>query len=54
MREAPFAHQLYRFLETEAPLLLPQILLVDDHPRKCGSATEIGLELNICTIGVSK
>ncbi len=58
MREAPFAQDLFKILQTEAPQFLPQVIIVDGcgryHPRKCGSATQIGLELDVCTIGLSK
>ena len=58
MREAPFAHELFQILQNEAPQFSPQVTIVDGcgryHPRKCGSATQIGVDLDICTIGLSK
>ena len=57
-REEPFARILLKKLEEKAPQLLPQILIVDGcgiyHPRGFGSASQIGVNLNIPTIGISK
>ena len=45
-------------LGSKAPELIPQVLLVDGcgiyHPRGFGSASQIGLKLNVPTIGISK
>ena len=58
LREEPFAVRLFERLCSNAPELIPQVLLVDGcgiyHPRGFGSASQIGLKLNIPTIGVSK
>ena len=57
-REEPFAKILFRRLEEKAPQLIPQVLIVDGcgiyHPRGFGSASHIGVNLNIPTIGISK
>lgn len=58
IREAPYAEKLFEILRSKAPEFQPQVTFVDGcgryHPRFCGSATQIGVELDICTIGVSK
>lgn len=58
IREAPYAKKLFEISRREAPKFQPQVTFVDGcgryHPRFCGSATQIGVELDICTIGVSK
>lgn len=57
-REEPFAKSLFQRLQENGPQFYPQILFVDGcgtyHPRKFGSASQIGVNLNIPTIGVSK
>lgn len=57
-REEPFAKVLFNRLRENAPQLIPQILIVDGcgiyHPRGYGSASQIGVNLNIPTIGLSK
>ena len=57
-REEPFAERLFERLGSKAPELIPQVLLVDGcgiyHPRGFGSASQIGLKLNVPTIGISK
>lgn len=57
-REEPFAVILFERLCAKAPEFIPQILLVDGcgiyHPRGFGSASQIGLKLNIPSIGISK
>lgn len=57
-REEPYARTLFDRLKEAAPQFIPQILVVDGcgkyHPRGYGSACQIGISLNIPTIGVSK
>lgn len=57
-REEPFVKVLLKKLLTISPELLPQVLLIDGcgiyHPRRFGSASQIGVNLDIPTIGVSK
>lgn len=57
-REEPFAKLLFNRLRENAPQLIPQVLVVDGcgiyHPRGYGSASQIGVNLNIPTIGLSK
>ena len=57
-REEPFAEILYKRLCSNAPEFRPQILFVDGcgiyHPRGFGSASQIGVKLDIATIGISK
>lgn len=57
-REEPFAKALFERLKEKSPQLVPQILVVDGcgkyHQRGFGSACQIGVNLNIPTIGVSK
>jgi deoxyinosine 3'endonuclease (endonuclease V) len=57
-RETPFAAELFKRLRSSRPELEPQVTLVDGcgiyHHRGCGSASQIGVELDICTVGVSK
>lgn len=57
-REEPYAKMLFERLKEKAPHLVPQILVVDGcgkyHPRCYGSACQIGVNLNIPTIGLSK
>ena len=57
-REEPFAEILFKRICSKAPEFIPQVLFVDGcgiyHPRHFGSASQIGLKLNIPTIGISK
>lgn len=57
-REEPFAKLLFNRLMTANPMVCPQIILIDGcgiyHPRRFGSASQIGLSLDIPTIGISK
>ena len=57
-REVPYAKELIARLKKEKSQVFPQVLLVDGngiyHPRECGFATQLGIELDIATIGVSK
>jgi deoxyinosine 3'endonuclease (endonuclease V) len=57
-REVPYYQRLHQRLMQTHPELCPQIYLVDGcgilHPRNCGSASHLGVLINIPTIGVSK
>lgn len=57
-REEPFARKLFQKLLNNSPNLIPQVTLIDGcgiyHPRRFGSASQIGVNLNVPTIGISK
>ncbi|KAL0226957.1 hypothetical protein P9112_014281 [Eukaryota sp. TZLM1-RC] len=57
-REYPLVEKLFNKLKTNQPELIPDVLLVDGcgihHDRSAGSASHIGVHLNVPTIGVSK
>ena len=57
-RELEFSRILIQRLQQNRPELVPQIFLVDGcgyyHPRKCGYASQLGVELDVPTVGVSK
>ncbi|KAI8904105.1 endonuclease V [Gorgonomyces haynaldii] len=57
-KEFPIYSQLIQQLKQESPDLMPQVFLVDGfgilHHRKAGSATMLGVLLDICTIGIGK
>jgi len=58
VRELPGYQQLLQRLRCNAPLLEPDMFLIDGsgmfHPRQCGSASHFGVEENLRTIGVAK
>ena len=57
-REAPLILPLFEALRTERPELMPQVVVVDGngtlHPRGCGLASHLGVQLGLPTIGVAK
>ena len=57
-REVGTYKRLLEKCKKEDPEIYPQVVLVDGngtyHPRRFGSACQVGFELNICAIGVSK
>ncbi|KAI9501055.1 hypothetical protein GGI25_005621 [Coemansia spiralis] len=57
-REMAAYRQVFGRLQRERPQLMPQVVLVDGngtlHPRRFGSACQLGVELDVPTIGVAK
>jgi len=57
-REVPCYTRLYRQMMAKHPEVEPHIVLVDGngilHHRMAGSATQLGMELDICTVGIAK
>lgn len=57
-RECEAFKTVFRRFEEEHPTLVPQVIVVDGngylHPNRFGSASQIGVELQIPTIGIAK
>lgn len=57
-RELPYAKELFSRLHADAPEMMPDVTFVDGngiyHERRFGFASQLGVELGITTIGVSK